>query len=122
MDVSQKRQWQWPESLRSLRHPNYRLFISGQIVSLTGSWIRNTALAWLVYNLLTQSSFYLGLLNFASQIPVLLLGLVAGAVADTANRLRLLIVTQFLFMLHSIALTILTLTHADNGYPVITFW
>lgn len=111
-----------PQSLSALRYPNYRLFISGQVVSLTGSWIQNTALSWLVYNLLTQSSFFLGLLNFALQIPVLLLGLLAGAVADSYNRHKLLMWTQTLFMAESAALAYLTLTHGPEGIPLITFW
>lgn len=123
MDPDPQRSWfRIPESLRSLRNTNYRLFISGQIISLTGSWIQTTALSWLVYNVLTQSSFYLGLLNFASQIPVLLLGLFAGAVADTTNRHRLLLITQILFMFESTALAVLTLMTHDNGWPIITFW
>ncbi len=122
-DPDQKRRaWKIPNSLRALRYPNYRLFISGQIISLTGSWIHNTALAWLVYNLLTQSSFYLGLLNFALQIPVLLLGLLAGAMADMVNRHRLLMITQALFMVDSALLAWLTLTHGPDGLPLITFW
>lgn len=121
-DTTEKqRRWKLPTSLRALQYPNYRLFISGQIVSLTGSWIHNTALSWLVYNLLTQSSFYLGLLNFALQIPVLVLGLFAGAVADMFNRHRLLIATQAMFMVVSICLAFLTLTHNSQGVPLITF-
>ncbi len=122
MDPAQiRRGWTLPKSLSALQYPNYRLFISGQIVSLTGAWIQNTALSWLVYNLLTQSSFYLGLLNFAAQIPILILGLVAGAVADSTNRRRLLIWTESLFMLESFALAWLTLTHNIDGIPLITF-
>lgn len=114
--------WNIPQSLRALRYPNYRLFIGGQIISLTGSWMQNTALSWLVYSLLTQSSFYLGLMNFALQIPVLILGLVAGAAADIYNRHRLLMWTQALFMLESALLAFLTLTHGTDGIPLITFW
>lgn len=117
-----RRAWNIPQSLRALRYPNYRLFIGGQIVSLTGSWMQNTALSWLVYNLLTQSSFYLGLMNFALQIPVLILGLVAGAAADIYNRHRLLMWTQALFMVESALLAFLTLTHGTDGIPLITFW
>lgn len=123
MDADQnKRRWTLPNSLRALKYPNYRLFISGQVISLTGSWIQSTALSWLVYNMLTQSSFYLGLLNFGLQIPVLALGLVAGAIADSTNRLRLLMWTQGLFMLQTAALAYLTLTHTTDGIPMITFW
>jgi len=118
----QKRAWKIPHSLRALRNTNYRLFISGQIISLTGSWVQSTALSWLVYNLLTHSSFYLGVLNFALQIPVLLLGLPAGALADSVNRHRLLIFTQVLMMVQSIVLTALTLIHGADGMPLITVW
>lgn len=110
-----------PESLRALRHRNYRLFISGQLVSLTGSWVQNTALGWLVYNVLTHSSTYLGWFNFAWQIPVLVLGLFAGALADSVNRHRLIIMTQFCFMVHAIILTVMTLTHGEGGLPWITY-
>jgi len=106
---------------RALRHRNYRLFISGQVVSLTGLWIHSTALNWLVYNVLTDSSLELGLVNFASQIPVLLLALVGGGVADYANRYKLIVTTQILFMLHAIVMTVLTLWHRPDGLPVITY-
>lgn len=118
----QRRTWVLPESLRALRYPNYRLFISGQIISLTGTWIEGTALSWLVYNLLTNSSFYLGLLNFGAQIPILILGLLTGMIADSVNRRKLLIRTQCLFMITSTILAILTLTHNSDGVPYVTFW
>lgn len=110
-----------PGALRALRHGNYRLFIIGQVISFTGSWIQSTALGWLVYNLLTKSSFKLGLMNFALQVPVLFLGLYAGALADTVNRHRMLLITQGLFMVQSAALAVLTLVHHDSQMPLITF-
>lgn len=110
----------YPEALRALRHRNYKIFISGQIVSLVGSWFQNTAMGWLIYHVITQSSFSLGLLHFALQIPVLALGLVAGAVADSVNRHKLLILTQFLFMSEAILLAVLTLIRNDDGYPLLT--
>lgn len=111
----------WTAGFRALRHRNYRLFISGQVVSLTGLWIHSTAQNWLVYNVLTDSSLHLGLINFASQIPVLLLALVGGGVADYANRHRMLLLTQVLFMLHAILMTVLTLLHGADGRPLITY-
>ncbi|MCJ7729323.1 MAG: hypothetical protein MUO27_05555, partial [Sedimentisphaerales bacterium] len=55
---------------RSLRYRNYRLFFTGQIISLTGTWMQQIALLWLVYRL-TGSEFLLGVVGFSSQIPAL---------------------------------------------------
>src|SRR5688572_22840386 len=88
---------------RALRHPNYRLFFAGQMVSLVGSWITRIATAWLVYRL-TGSVLLLGLVGFASQIPNLLLAPFAGVLVDRWNRHRILVVTQVLSMLQSFAL------------------
>ncbi len=57
-----------PESLRALRHRNYRLFFAGQLVSLTGTWMQSVAQAWLAYRL-THSAVVLGIVGFAGQIP-----------------------------------------------------
>ena len=60
-----------PESLRALRHRNYRLFFTGQLISLTGTWMQSVAQAWLAYRL-TDSAAMLGIVGFAGQIPALL--------------------------------------------------
>ena len=78
---------------RALRHPNYRLFFSGQLVSLVGTWMQSVAEAWLVYRL-TGSAALLGVAGFASQIPVLFLATIGGTVADRFNRHRILVITQ----------------------------
>ncbi|HWP88079.1 MAG TPA: MFS transporter, partial [Burkholderiales bacterium] len=57
---------------RALRHPNFALFMSGQIFALVGYWIQQIALAWLVYRL-TGSATLLGVLAFAANVPILLL-------------------------------------------------
>jgi MFS family permease len=95
--------------VRALRYRNYRLFFTGQIVSLMGSWITSTASAWLVYRL-TGSAFLLGVVGFSGQIPSFLLAPLAGVYVDRWNRHRLLMVTQFLSMLQSCALAYLTLS------------
>jgi len=94
--------------LRALRHRNYRLFFGGQGVSLIGTWMTRVATGWLVYRM-TGSPFQLGLVSFASQIPILFLGPFAGVWVDRLNRRRVLIVTQVLSMLQSFALAILAL-------------
>src|SRR4026207_302833 len=61
-----------PSALRALRHRNFQLFFSGQFISLTGTWMQTVAQSWLVYRL-TGSVVLLGMIGFASQIPVFLL-------------------------------------------------
>jgi MFS family permease len=95
--------------LRALRYRNYRLFFSGQIVSLVGTWITTTATSWLVYRL-TGSPFLLGVVGFAGQFPAFLLGPFAGIFVDRWDRHRLLVVTQTVSMLQSFALAALTLS------------
>jgi len=65
-------------TFRSLKHKNFQLFFSGQFVSLTGTWMQSVAQSWLVYRL-TGSVVLLGLIGFASQIPVFLLAPIGGA-------------------------------------------
>jgi MFS family permease len=105
----------WPMGLRSLRRRNYRLYFFGQLVSLIGSWMQTTAQQWLVYKL-TGSELSLGVVTFASFIPVLLLSLGMGVIVDRVERRRLLIITQTLFMITAATLAVLTLT------GVIEYW
>ncbi|HYV18887.1 MAG TPA: MFS transporter [Verrucomicrobiae bacterium] len=95
--------------MRSLRHRNFRLFLSGQMVSLVGTWMQNVAQSWLVYRL-TGSALLLGVIGFLSQFPVFLLGPVAGTVADRRARHRLVVATQTAAMLLAFALAALTLS------------
>jgi MFS family permease len=96
-------------ALRALKYRNYKLFFSGQLISLIGTWMQNIAQAWLVYRL-TGSSLLLGLVSFAGQFPILLLSPVGGAVADRWNRRRIVIATQTASMLLAFGLSALTLT------------
>lgn len=88
---------------RSLRFRNYRLFFSGQLVSLIGTWIQIVALSWVVY-LKTNSPFWLGLVNFSSQIPSFLVAPLAGVWVDRLNRRNTLVITQTLFMLQGLVM------------------
>jgi MFS family permease len=94
--------------LRALRHRNYRLFFAGQSLSLVGTWITRIATSWLIYRL-TGSALLLGIVGFCSQIPTLFLAPVAGVFVDRWNRHRVLMVTQVLSMLQSLALAVLAL-------------
>src|SRR5258705_13145521 len=99
---------------RALESRNYRLYFGGQIVSLTGTWMTQTASLWLIYHL-SSSPFLLGLVGFASQIPIFFLAPFSGVLADRVNRHRLLVFTQVLSMLQSFALAGLALTGVINA-------
>jgi MFS family permease len=94
---------------RSLRHRNYRLFFGGQSVSLVGTWITRVATSWLVYRL-TGSELLLGVVGFCGQVPTLLLAPFAGVLVDRWDRHRILVITQALSLLQSLALAGLTLS------------
>lgn len=81
------------KTFTALRHRNYRLFFAGQLTSLVGTWMQNVAQSWLVYQL-TGSPLYLGIVSFASAVPVLFLSLWAGLIIDRVPKRKLLIVTQ----------------------------
>jgi MFS family permease len=103
---------------RALRSRNFRLFIIGQGISLTGTWMTRLATSWLVYRV-TDSAFLLGVVNFAGQIPALFLPAIAGVWVDRWDRHRVLIVTQVLAMLQSLTLAALTLSgHINIGWVI----
>ena len=104
--------------LRGLRHRNYRLFFGGQGISLIGTWMTRIATGWLVYRL-TNSPFLLGVVGFASQIPMFVLAPFAGALVDRWNRHRVLIVTQILAMIQSLALAVLALSGVIQIWHII---
>jgi MFS family permease len=99
----------WVTTLRALRHRNFQLFFSGQLISLTGTWMQTVAQAWLVYRM-TKSPLLLGSVGFASQIPVFLFAPLGGITADRINRQRLVIATQTSALILAGILAVLTLT------------
>ena len=107
-----------PHGLRALRHRNFQLFFGGQLISLIGTWMQNVAQAWLVYRL-TGSSFLLGAVGFANQIPVFLMAPVGGIVADRKNRHHVVIATQIVSMLLAFILAGLTLTKYVQVWHVL---
>jgi len=98
-----------PRFTRALRHRNYRLFFSGQLISLVGTWMQGIAESWLVYRL-TGSAALLGVAGFSSQIPVLFLATIGGSVADRVNRHKILVVTQTASMILPLTLAALVFT------------
>ena len=106
----QSRGLRWQAAGRALRHRNFQLFFSGQLISLTGTWMQTVAQSWLVYRL-TGSGLKLGAVGFASQIPVFLIAPIGGIVADRSNRKHVVLGTQVASMLLAFVLAALTLTH-----------
>lgn len=104
--------------IRALRHRNFRLFFTGQSISLIGTWMQRIAVGWLVYRL-THSAFLLGVVGFSSQIPTLVLAPFGGVLADRWNRHRLLVVTQTLALLQAFVLAFLVLTDTVMVWHVI---
>jgi MFS family permease len=98
-----------PHALRSLRHRNVRLFLSGQAVSLVGSWMQGVAMSWLAWRL-TGSAQLLGLVTFLSQVPVFFLAPWAGSLADRLPRRRMVQATQVNAMLQAAAAATLAFT------------
>jgi MFS family permease len=82
----------------SLRHRNFRLFWSGQLISLSGTWMQNIAQGWLVLQL-TNSPFLMGIVNAVASLPILLFSLVGGVISDRLNKRKLIILTQTTQML-----------------------
>lgn len=103
------------DTFAALRHHNFRRFFSGQAISLLGSWMQTVALSWLVL-VLTDSSFYLGLVSALQTLPILIFSFVGGVVADRARKHHLLFVTQGAMMAGAFLLGFLVV--AD----LITIW
>jgi MFS family permease len=102
------------KTFHAFRNRNYRLFFTGQSISLIGTWMQRTAVSWVIYTL-THSTFMLGLAIFASQFPSFLFSLFGGIVSDRYNRYKVLLVTQTASMVQALMLAILILT---NHYVV----
>ncbi|MCC6493401.1 MAG: MFS transporter [Pirellulales bacterium] len=95
-----------PIAFRALAHRNYRLFVLGQGVSLIGTWMQQTGLSWLVYEM-TNSPFLLGAVAFCGQIPAFFLAPVAGVLSDQFDRRRTLFITQAASMVQAGLLVLL---------------
>lgn len=106
------------DTFRALKHRNYRIFVSGQSISLVGTWIQQIALSWLVYRM-TDSPLLLGMVGFSSQIATFILAPLAGVIADRHHRHRLLVLTQGAAMLQAFVLAGLVLTNHLQVWHII---
>ncbi len=103
---------------RSLQYRNYRLFFSGQSISLIGTWMQRIALPWLVYHM-TGSTLLLGVVGFAGQIPTFLLSPVAGVLTDRWSRYRVLLITQIVSLVQAAVLAGLCLTGVIQIWHIV---
>ena len=103
---------------RSLHSRNFRLYFTGQGISLVGTWMQRVAMGWLVYRL-TGSAWMLGLVGFAGRIPTLALAPFAGVAADRWDRRRILYATQSLSLLQAVALAALVLSGTVEVWHVL---
>jgi len=102
----------------SFRHRNYRLWFVGQLVSLVGTWMQNTAQGYLIYTL-TGSAAYLGYVGFISGVPSMLFMLYGGVIADRMSRRTLLIITQSVMMLLAFVLAGLVFTNVVQPWHIL---
>jgi MFS family permease len=113
-----KRRWSPRDTFAALRHPNYRLWFFGQMVSLFGTWMQTTAQGYLIFEL-TRSPAYLGYVGFAAGVPSWLFMLYGGVVADRVSRRNLLVVTQCIMMVLAFILAALTATGVVEPWHII---
>lgn len=105
-------------TFRSLGSRNYRLFFTGQGVSLIGTWMQNVALNWLLFRL-TGSPFMLGAATFAGQIPIFILAPVSGVIGDRFDRRKILIAVQCASMIQAFILAGITLAGVVEAWHLI---
>jgi MFS family permease len=118
--------WQWLSRMqaecgtwgRALRHRDYRLYFTGQIISLLGTWVQKIALTWLMWKL-TDAARYVGLTVFAEQIPIFLVAPLAGVLADKWPKRTILLWTQTLLMLQAALLAVLAYTGAIQPWHIV---
>ena len=117
-DFSGKMSGHVKHTFRALSQRNFRLYYSGQLISLSGTWMQNLALSWLVYRL-THSSMEMGKVDFCQQIPVLILALFGGWVADRVNRKLILACAQTTMIFQSAMLAYLVFSQKIEYWQIL---
>lgn len=110
--------WRGPYAFRAFRHRNYMLLWTGQLISLTGTWMQSLSLPYLTYTL-TGSKFLLGVVAAAAMLPSLIVTLPSGVIADRFSKRRIVIVTQTLLMTQALILAALAFTHTIQVWHII---
>src|SRR5690242_18530213 len=116
--LEKKKRLRMPSMLRAMRHRNYRVYFSGQLISLVGTWMQNVAQGWLILQM-TDSPLLLGMVSAAASLPVIALSLMGGSIADRVPKRTLLVCTQSGAMILAFILAILTLTHTVQVWHIL---
>jgi MFS family permease len=107
-----------PKTFHALQHRNFRLYFTGQLISVAGTWMQTVAQAWLVYEL-SHSELMLGIVGFAAAIPALLVSPWAGVVVDRVNKRNLIVVTQASAMILAFILAALTFAGIVQVWEIV---
>jgi predicted MFS family arabinose efflux permease len=103
---------------KAFQYRDFRLMFIGACISSVGTWMQNLAQAWLVLDI-SKSPFYLGLDAFLAGIPVFLLSILGGVVADRVERRRVLLISQYIQMTSAFILTLLILFHVVRIWEIL---
>jgi predicted MFS family arabinose efflux permease len=106
------------QTFAALRHPNYRLWFMGQLVSVAGSWMQTTAQGFLIYEL-TKSPAFLGYVGFAAGVPSWVFMLYGGVIADRISRRTIILVAQVAMMVLAFVLAGLVATGLVQPWMVV---
>ncbi len=106
-------------SVTAFRHRNYRLFFSGQAISLIGTWMQQVAQGWLVLQVSGGNPLWLGIVAAAQFVPVMILGLFAGVLADVLPKRQTLLAVQVVMMTLAVILAVLTATGLVNVWIIV---
>lgn len=105
-------------TFRAFQSRNYRLYFSGQSISLIGTWMQRTAVYWVIFSH-THSTFMLGLTAFAAQFPSFALSLWGGVISDRYNRYNVLLITQIASLIQAVLLTILIIVNPSAVWAIL---
>ncbi len=114
-------QARWKTTFRALSVRNFRLFATGQLISLLGGWIQITAQDWLVLQLTHNSPSYLGYVTALQFTPVLLFSLYGGKLADRFDKRRLLLIANSAYLLLAMAMGLLVVSGSVQVWQVFVF-
>lgn len=106
------------KTFAALKHRNFKLFFSGQLISVAGTWMQSIAQGWLVYQL-THSELALGVVGFASAIPVLIVSPWGGVIVDRVPKRNLLVLTQASAMMLAFILSFLSFAHVVQVWHIL---
>src|SRR5258706_2627726 len=110
----------WRQTFSALKHYNFRLFFAGQLVSLIGTWMQNTAQGWLVYQL-TGSKLLLGVVAAVGSTPMMLFSVWGGSVADRFPKRQIVLWTQTTMMVTALVLAALGASNQIRVLHIMAF-